>query len=78
MKKIDKTTIVAAAIGLVIAIGLTCYFYSNTKEREEQLKRADEYGRWVEEADKNLEKDYLDASIEAGGFKPVKINDNNN
>lgn len=75
----------AKAIGLLVspiglvsgAIGILGFMaikaYKDIKGRKDELAKADEYGKWVNEANKNLQNDYLNASIEAGGFAPIQV-----
>lgn len=55
------------AIGILIAIfaGMKKYVDYQEAERQEQLEEAERNGKWVEESYKRIERDYLNANIEA-------------
>lgn len=68
------TSPVGLAVTAIAGLGYAAYkIYSNYKKHKGQLKLANKNSQWVSDSYKRIQSDYLDASINAGGFKPVSV-----
>lgn len=62
------------AVTAIAAVGLAIWkFYSNAKEHKKQLDLLQKNSQWIEESNGKLKSNYLEASVSAGGFKPIQI-----
>lgn len=65
---------IGLAVGALTALGAGIYkIYSDYQKRKEQLEIADKHSKWVSDSYKDIQSDYLNASMAAGGFKPVTV-----
>lgn len=65
---------IGLAVGALTALGAGIYkIYSDYQKRKEQLEIADKHSKWVSDSYKDIQSDYLNASVAAGGFKPVTV-----
>lgn len=65
---------IGLAVGALAALGAGIYkIYSDYQKRKEQLEIADKHSKWSSDSYKDIQSDYLNASMAAGGFKPVIV-----